>query len=132
MQARIRSSKDKIGALCLIEEVPFTQNEHYFFSYRNNLCSRYKALFRESRGEASLIDALGRYNDHDAFTRDPEFWEDINIILARLATRGIHGVQAIDLAKLLPSDSMDPAIEIMAEVRAYFQGGLYSSDLSHY
>ena len=35
---------------------------------------------------------------------------------------GAQGLDSTALAKLLPSDPMDPAVEIMADVRAYFQG----------
>ncbi len=41
--------------------------------------------------------------------------------LCSLARMGLEA-NALLLAKLLSSDPMDPAIEIMADVRAYFQG----------
>jgi hypothetical protein len=47
---------------------------------------------------------------------------NISTALSNLAAIGITGVKAEDLAKLLPHDSMEPALAIMAEVRAYFQG----------
>ena len=43
-------------------------------------------------------------------------------ITAGLAEIGISGIKAEELPRLLPSDSMEPAMVIMAEVRAYFQG----------
>ena len=43
-------------------------------------------------------------------------------VLAGLAEIGMTGVKAEDLPKLLPPDRMAPALEIMADVRAYFQG----------
>ena len=46
----------------------------------------------------------------------------INIALADLAAIGIRGLTAADFSKLVPDDDMTPALEIMAEVRAYFQG----------
>ena len=42
--------------------------------------------------------------------------------MAGLAEIGISGIKAEELPRLLPSDSMEPALVIMAEVRAYFQG----------
>ncbi|KAF7304101.1 hypothetical protein MIND_00641600 [Mycena indigotica] len=45
----------------------------------------------------------------------------ISSVLGQLASLGLPGVAAADLAKLLPSDKMEPALEIMADVRAYFQ-----------
>jgi len=42
-------------------------------------------------------------------------------ILSSLPHIGITGTQATDLAKLFPPDPMEPALNIMAGVRAYFQ-----------
>ena len=42
--------------------------------------------------------------------------------MSGLSDIGINGVTPADLAKLLPPDRFSPALEIMAEVRAYFQG----------
>ena len=43
-------------------------------------------------------------------------------VLSGLAELGISGVTEEDLPKLLPPDRMEPALVIMADVRAYFQG----------
>ena len=43
-------------------------------------------------------------------------------IMAGLAEIGMSGVKPEELSRLFPSDSMEPALVIMAEVRAYFQG----------
>jgi len=43
-------------------------------------------------------------------------------VLAGLAEIGMSGIKAEDLPKLLPPDRMEPALTIMADVRAYFQG----------
>jgi hypothetical protein len=48
--------------------------------------------------------------------------EALRKILSGLSEVGIDGVTPADLAKLLPPDQYSPALEIMAEVRAYFQG----------
>ena len=116
-----RSAREKIDTLYFIEEIPFTQNEDYFFNYRSKLLARYRTLLRESRGQVGLVQSLENYQPNTVAYQD-DFWNDINTILTTLANRGIHGVQASDLVKLLPNDSMDPALEVMAEVRAYFQG----------
>lgn len=46
----------------------------------------------------------------------------MNRVLNGLTDIGLPGTVPTDLAKLLPADPYDPAIEIMAGVRAYFQG----------
>lgn len=50
----------------------------------------------------------------------------ISKVLSGLIEIGLTGVEAGDLAKLLKTDEMEPALEIMADVRAYFQGGFHS------
>ena len=43
-------------------------------------------------------------------------------VLAGLREMGLTQVKAEDIAKLLPPDKMEPALHIMSDVRAYFQG----------
>ena len=43
-------------------------------------------------------------------------------VMAGLAEMGMSSIEPEDLPRLFPSDSMEPALAIMAEVRAYFQG----------
>ncbi|KAG8894787.1 hypothetical protein FRB99_001000, partial [Tulasnella sp. 403] len=50
-----------------------------------------------------------------------EQWEYINNVITNLSRLGIHNVVAEDLAKMFQKEDMEPALEIMAEVRAYFQ-----------
>ena len=47
-------------------------------------------------------------------------------VLSGLAEMGMTGVTEDDLPKLLPADGMEPALAIMADVRAYFQGTRFS------
>ena len=49
----------------------------------------------------------------------------ISKVMSGLAEIGLIGVQAKDLAKLFKIDEMEPALEIMADVRAYFQGASF-------
>lgn len=47
--------------------------------------------------------------------------------LSGLAEAGFTELEADDLKKLFKADNMEPALEIMADVRAYFQGMFYST-----
>ncbi|KAJ6598572.1 P-loop containing nucleoside triphosphate hydrolase protein [Mycena sp. CBHHK59/15] len=47
--------------------------------------------------------------------------DGIQLVLSRLSAIGLSGVKAEDLVKLLPPDRLDPALNIMSDVRAYFQ-----------
>ncbi len=101
-----------IDSLLEEEQEPFTMNEHYFREYR----SKFLAYYKEARRR-----------DKSQFIRNLENRDDGNIMAATteticsLARMGLEA-NASSLAKLLPPDPMDPAIEIMADVRAYFQG----------
>ena len=46
----------------------------------------------------------------------------ITKVLTGLAEIGMSGIEPEQLPRLLPPDRMEPALVIMAEVRAYFQG----------
>ncbi|KAG8921682.1 hypothetical protein FRC03_012789 [Tulasnella sp. 419] len=138
-----KSVKTRIKGTCQGElEKYFTQNHHYFFAFRDKLLNRYKFLYRRSRGEHSFVEVLKtcispprqkpppsppsvrrstQYVMEAPRECSPSFSDDIDTILDILARRGLYGVRTEDLAKLLPSTDMDPGLEIMAEIRAYFQ-----------
>ncbi|KAG8994200.1 hypothetical protein FRB90_000508, partial [Tulasnella sp. 427] len=123
MKEVAKTAAQKVEGLVQTEDSPYTQNDHYFYDYREKLLLRYKAAHRKSKSQNAVIQSL---QDHD-LGRKPQFteaqtqWQNINNALSSLATIGIPGVKATELIKLLPDDHMGPAFEIMAEVRAYFQ-----------
>jgi hypothetical protein len=101
-------------------------NTHYLSDYRSKFLSHYRAS-REYYEQAKLIKAIQSYgkNQTSKMTDSrPGPIEPTGIakVLAGLAEIGMMGVKADDLPKLLPPDRMAPALEIMADVRAYFQG----------
>ena len=63
---------------------------------------------------------LEKYSSRSA--SKSEFGRSTAKVLAGLAEMGMQGVKPADLPKLLPSDPLEPALSIMATVRAYFQG----------
>ena len=50
-------------------------------------------------------------------------------VLTGLAEMGLAGIKPEDIPKLFPPDRMEPAIHIMSDVRAYFQGEAISFSL---
>ncbi|KAI0758724.1 P-loop containing nucleoside triphosphate hydrolase protein [Fomes fomentarius] len=80
---------------------PFTQNTHYLADKRDSQVAKYKAArprdSKPSENESTVSEALG--------------------LLARLGLT----VTREDLGKLNPPDEFEEELEIMAEVRAYFQ-----------
>ncbi|KAG8898577.1 hypothetical protein FRB99_007343 [Tulasnella sp. 403] len=129
-----RATLDKIEGLCRTEDEPYTQNEHYFFYYQSKLLQRYRLIHRRSLGQGDLFMALKtydptarqhcltpRYDGSISILPVDEKWEYINNVITNLSHLGIRGVVAEDLAKMFKKEDMEPALEIMAEVRAYFQ-----------
>ena len=72
--------------------------------------------------------AIKAYNSSDS--KDPSTASQINgitKIMTGLAEIGMSGIEPEQLPRLLPPDRMEPALVIMAEVRAYFQGNVVYS-----
>ena len=107
------AAAQRFESLLAEEKEPFTMNEHYFMEYRSKFLVHYKKA---------------RQRDKSQFIRNIENKADGNMVatmnnaITYLTRMGLEGADSAGLANLLPSDSMDPAIEIMADVRAYFQG----------
>ncbi|KAG8894909.1 hypothetical protein FRB99_000918 [Tulasnella sp. 403] len=120
---RAQATSNDIDKLCSSEQSMYTQNEQYFFDRRTSLLQRYRAVHRQSLGQGVLFNALRKYGTTEGDgDRDVSRWRhNIDTIISHLANLGIHGVKAEDLARLLPPDEMESGLEIMAEVRAYFQ-----------
>lgn len=111
---REATTRKKIESICRGEDRPCTQNEDYFFHCRSELLVKYKATYRRSKGHGSIF----------GFTSESPRDQQrlVNEAVAALARLGLHGLKAEDLVKLFPESRMDPALEIMSEARAYFQG----------
>jgi hypothetical protein len=135
----------KLESLFQVESLPFTQNEHYFFSYKSKLVTRYKSIHRLSKGEFSLcaklqepvvedppvpepespLKAINGKQAHSRFgvsMNTPSFDEKVARALSTLADLGFEGLVRADLLRLDPPTEVDSAFDIMAEVRAYWQG----------
>jgi hypothetical protein len=102
-----------IDSLLEEEKEPFTMNEHYFMEYRSKFLAHYRQARLNARSQ--FIRNLENRDDGDMMAAMTE-------TLCSLTRMGLEQADATLLANLLPPDPMDPAIGIMAEVRAYFQG----------
>ncbi|KAI0319289.1 P-loop containing nucleoside triphosphate hydrolase protein [Amylostereum chailletii] len=96
------------------EDRPFSRNTHYLSDYRDKFLTHYQSLRRQE--SHSFVDQLDNRS-----SREDAFSEALNAAMTSLTQMGFHGVDPSSLARLLPLDTMEPAIEIMADVRAYFQ-----------
>jgi hypothetical protein len=117
------STKQRIDALCSMDLQPYTQNQEYYDTCRRKLYLQYKTLYQKSQPSGSaqgFIDLLQSTVTARGFVDSPE----LIAVLEGLARLGLPLHQPMDLAALLPTDEFDPALVVMADVRAYFQGKL--------
>lgn len=106
------AAEQRMNFLLEEEQKPFTMNDHYFMDYRSKFLGHYKGIRQKSQN--NLADKL-ESNEKEAKLA-------VSRVISSLAELGLYHVDRSSLPRLLPPDPMEPAIEIMAEVRAYFQG----------
>ncbi|KAJ7653846.1 P-loop containing nucleoside triphosphate hydrolase protein [Mycena rosella] len=123
IKQRAAATQALISKLILLEEGGLlTLNEHYLADYKDKFLSYYKGA-RETAQNPVLAAAIQAYRPNQfTFTyRSKNRLPDITQVLSGLASIGLSGIDAKDLVKLLAPDRMDPALNIMSDVRAYFQ-----------
>jgi len=101
-----------INSLLEEEREPFTMNDQYFMDYHSKFLVYYKEA--RLRAKSQFIRNLENRDDGDMMGA-------MNDAIRSLTRMGLETANAPELANLLPTDPMDPAIGIMADVRAYFQ-----------
>ncbi|KAK7471940.1 hypothetical protein VKT23_000046 [Stygiomarasmius scandens] len=117
LKNRLEASLAYIDWLVELESRPFTLNSHYMADYREKFLAYYKGA-RNKDSNGSLMSEIESYkppSDTSSQTQSP-----IAQVLSGLTQVGMYGIKATDLPKLF-SDPMEPALNIMADVRAYFQ-----------
>jgi len=107
------AASEYIDSLVKQEHEPFTMNTHYFMEYRSKFLAHYKGA--RLREKSNFIRNMER-ND------DGNMMQAMGEAMSALTRMGLEGTDVSLLANLLPPDPMEPAIGIMADVRAYFQG----------
>jgi hypothetical protein len=122
-------AREKINWLMEVEKRAFTLNTHYYSDYKDKFLSYYRGC-REKDADSTLMARLQECKESRS-KYQTELQTAVSQILASLPKVGITGVKALDLAKLLPPDPMEPALTIMAGVRAYFQGWCYWFQISN-
>ncbi|KAF9461844.1 P-loop containing nucleoside triphosphate hydrolase protein [Collybia nuda] len=116
-------AEERINWLIELESTPFSLNTHYLVDYKDKFLAYYRGS-REKDRNVDLMKAIGAYSAPTPGSNrnsQPPTMSGISKVLSGLAEIGIVGVKAEELAKLIPPDGMEPALVIMADVRAYFQ-----------
>ncbi|KAK7017181.1 P-loop containing nucleoside triphosphate hydrolase protein [Favolaschia claudopus] len=118
MRSRANAAEALITKLIALEKNgPLTLNDHYLSDYREKFLSHYKKA-REETQNPTLVEAINAYKSRAI---PVPATPGISQVMTGLAAIGLHGVDVDDLVTLLPPDRMEPALNIMADVRAYFQ-----------
>lgn len=104
-----------IDWLLKAEYSAFTLNEHYFSDYKDQFLAKYRGVRQRGRNR-SLMETLESASN--GYAAD----SPLSKIIGGLGEIGMNAVQTSDISKLLPPDPCEPALHIMAGVRAYFQG----------
>jgi len=116
LDAATERAKEKVDWLLELEKAPTTLNIHYYSDFKGKFLAYYKGC----RDEGELTRKLQTYKAPPTHQHGSTFQQAIFKALGGLNEAGI-AVLPGDLPKLLPGDPMDPALGIMAGVRAYFQ-----------
>lgn len=126
----MNSTQERVTWILALEDRPFSLNTHYLADYKAKFLAYYKGA-REKDRNATLMSAIQTYSppapsgvfrgSNRTSYSEPSAPTGIAKVLAGLVEIGIHGVRPEDLSKLIPPDGMEPALVIMADVRAYFQ-----------
>ena len=122
------SALSRIDWLLDLERRPRTLNTHYYQDYRDKFLAYYRA-WRYMGTNGGIFGKLEKYSSRSS--SKTEFGQSTAKVLSGLVEMGITGVKASDIPRLLPSDPMEPALHIMATVRAYFQGTLQNLSRPH-
>lgn len=100
------------------QERPFTLNEKYLADFKSKFLAYYK-MFRFNVLHREPMSYIQTFNSGRSVNYVSE-------VLSSLNKMNIKDVKALDLAKLLPEDECEPALLMMAEVSAYYQGKVSS------
>ncbi|QRV97583.1 dynamin central region protein [Ceratobasidium sp. AG-Ba] len=93
----------------------FTTNTHYLADYKDKFTNYYRTVRKDNEEETSFVKGLAQ-----GLGADTEFAKSMSEVIANLNKMGIS-MQPQDLARLLNPDPSEDVIDIMAEVRAYYQ-----------
>jgi hypothetical protein len=119
-------AKKRAAWLLKVEGEPFTVNNHYLADYKEKFLAHYRRARRDAKRKATLYKSRSTVNILPASIGEPskDVGDPVTEALTALSRAGYTGLTKEDLPKLLGQDAMEPALEIMAMVRAYFQGTL--------
>ena len=113
LETRADAALEHINSLMEQEHHTFTTNTYYFLEYRSKFFAQYKGA--RLREKSNFIRNMLSKDDS-------KIMQAMNEAMSALTKMGLEEADPSFLANLVPPDPMEPALGIMADVRAYFQG----------
>ncbi len=120
LKDQLKKTTEKVVWLHSLEDLPFTLNNHYLSDYARKFLSRYTG--HRQRHLHGHVAQLERYKPPSPQSEEPSSNHQIKAVLTNLVALGFPAPKPVDLYRVLPPDEMEIALDIMANVRAYFQG----------
>lgn len=116
IEERIRSlaeaTRVRIEEAYKMEHTPTTRRERHFFYYKTKYLEHYRVHYQSSlQGEGFFVKLANR----TLLDR-----QVVSSILGNFVQAGVADLTETDLLKLAPYSENEAALEIMAEVRAYY------------
>jgi hypothetical protein len=94
------------------QQTPTTRRERHFLHYRNHYLEHYRVYYQSSLEGDGFFVMLANKTLHGH--------PMVSAILSGFLDAGVPDLKETDLLKLAPYSEMEAALEIMAEVRAYY------------
>jgi len=117
-------TKNATNLLLKLERSGHTRNDRYYRECKDKFLSRLK-LQRELASEDTVLRDLGRMTSPNGTQPHAPFVAQVNQAKASLQKAGFPQIDNLQLAKLLPPQASDPALEDMARASAGFEVALH-------
>jgi len=96
------------------QRAPMTNRDRHFLDYKTHYLEHYRVHYQSSRrGEGLFVKLANRT------LQDPQA-QLVTTSLGNLVQAGAGDINEMDLLKLAPYSENEAALEIMAQVRAYY------------
>lgn len=120
LSQRLSGAKQIVELLTKIQRKPSPLNNPYYSDYKDKFLTYYRRVLKDSESYEMGLGAESEIFGAQQISLGPK--EPATAALNTPEKIEYHGSKAEDLAKLHGQDKMEPAMEVMATVRAYFQG----------
>jgi hypothetical protein len=114
-------TNDATRLLLKLERSGHTRNDRYYYEYKEKFLSYFKIQRELASGNTVLRD-LGHMASPNETQPHTPFVTQVNLAKAALVKAGFPQIDDLQLAKLIPPQASDSALEDMARASAGFEG----------